>query len=176
MTHSSHNPTELDLAAIVRPSKPRRAPRVVAWTVALTCLCPQALADDRVAAQPPDTEAPNTAAQEAGKPATQEASPTRQAHRNRQQDPNQQAPEATPGVINLNTADAATLQRLPGIGPAKADAILALRARLKAFKRIEQLMRVRGIGRKTFRKLRPMIAVSGATTLERKVRSSPTPR
>jgi len=69
------------------------------------------------------------------------------------------------GVVNLNTASAAELVRLPGIGPARAQAILELRARLTRFSRLEELLRVKGIGRATFRKLRPMLTLDGPTTL-----------
>lgn len=74
--------------------------------------------------------------------------------------------EAKPsGVVNLNTATAAELERLPRIGPARAQAILALRTKLTHFSKVEQLLRVKGIGRATFRKLRPMLALDGPTTL-----------
>jgi comEA protein len=76
-----------------------------------------------------------------------------------------QAVPAAPGVVNLNTATAEELDRLPGIGPTRARAILELRARLGRFRRIEDLMRVKGIGRATFRKLRPLITLEGVTTL-----------
>lgn len=72
------------------------------------------------------------------------------------------------GVVNINTAGAAELERLPRIGPARALAILALRAKLKQFSRVEQLLQVKGIGRATFRMLRPLLALSGPTTLEHK--------
>jgi competence protein ComEA len=62
-------------------------------------------------------------------------------------------------VVNLNTADEAELERLPGIGPARARAIVALRTRLTRFTHVEQLLRVKGIGRATFRKLRPLVAL-----------------
>jgi competence protein ComEA len=70
------------------------------------------------------------------------------------------------GVVNLNTANIDELSRLPGIGPARARAVLELRRKLTHFSRLEDLMRVRGIGRKTFRKLQPLIRLSGATTLQ----------
>lgn len=70
------------------------------------------------------------------------------------------------GVVNLQTASAEELQRLPGIGPSKAEAIIAQRTRTP-FRRIEDILRVRGIGRATFRRLRPYLSVSGATTLTR---------
>lgn len=76
----------------------------------------------------------------------------------------EQAPSAS-GFLNLNTASEEELMRLPGVGPAKAKAILELRSRMSGFKKVEDLMRVKGIGRKTFRKLLPMLRLQGATTL-----------
>jgi len=77
----------------------------------------------------------------------------------------QAAPSDAPGsvVVNLNTATEAELGHLPGIGPSKAAAIVAYRARGRRFRRVEELMRVRGIGRATFRRLRPMLRVEGPT-------------
>jgi competence protein ComEA len=79
------------------------------------------------------------------------------------------------GVVNLNTATIDELTRLPGIGPAKARAVLELRGKLIRFSRLEDLMRVKGIGRKTFRKLQPLIRLSGATTLQDRA-TRPCPR
>ena len=62
-------------------------------------------------------------------------------------------------VVDLNTATEAELVSLPGIGPSKAQAILAYRQR-RPFRRIEELMRVPGIGRTTFRRLRARLEVS----------------
>ena len=71
---------------------------------------------------------------------------------------------STEGVINIQTASAEELQRLPGIGPSKAEAIIAQRTRAP-FRRIEDILRVRGIGRATFRRLRPHLSVAGPSTL-----------
>jgi len=83
-------------------------------------------------------------------------------------------PASDEGVVNVNAATADELMRLPGIGPAKAAAILALRARLhgQRFARVEDLLRVRGIGRATLRKLRPLMALTGATTYVERTRGS----
>ncbi len=70
------------------------------------------------------------------------------------------------GVVNLNTASEAQLRLLPGIGPAKAKRILEQRAK-RPFATSDQLMRVKGIGRKTWRRLKPNLAVAGQTTLVR---------
>lgn len=68
------------------------------------------------------------------------------------------------GVVNIQTATAEQLQLLPGIGASKAREIVQSRER-RAFRQVQDLMRVRGIGRATFRRLRPMITVNGPTTL-----------
>ena len=78
------------------------------------------------------------------------------------------AKPALRGVVNLNSADAATLELLPGIGPAKADRIVEWR-RAHPFKRIEELDRVKGIGRKTVQRLKAYLAVTGNTTLSEEV-------
>jgi competence protein ComEA len=75
------------------------------------------------------------------------------------------ATRSAEGVVNINTANEEELSRLPGIGASKARAILALRERVRRFRATEDLMRVQGIGRATFRRLRPMLAVDGPTTL-----------
>ena len=67
-------------------------------------------------------------------------------------------------TLNLNTATQEELIRLPGIGPTRAQAIVQLRTKLNGFKKLEDLMRVKGIGRKTFRKLQPLLRLDGKTT------------
>lgn len=73
-------------------------------------------------------------------------------------------PTTAPGVVNVNTATLEELTRLPGVGPAKAQAILEARAR-RPFRRLGDLRRVSGFGRKTIERLAPMIAFEGPTTL-----------
>lgn len=65
--------------------------------------------------------------------------------------------KAAPKSININTADKATLSLLPGIGPAKADAILKHRKANGKFKSISELTQVKGIGDKTLKKLQPFL-------------------
>ena len=65
-------------------------------------------------------------------------------------------------TVNINTADAATLDRvLLNIGPAKADAIIAYRKANGAFRSVEQLALVKGVGLKTIEKNRDRIVVAG---------------
>ena len=52
--------------------------------------------------------------------------------------------------VNLNTATASQLETLPGIGPATAKRIVEYREKNGGFKKIEELMNVRGIGEKSF--------------------------
>ena len=65
--------------------------------------------------------------------------------------------------INLNTADSATLETLPGIGPARAQAILSYRTAHGAFTDIQQLRNIPGIGEKTLAKISPYLEVASAT-------------
>ena len=65
---------------------------------------------------------------------------------------------ATPeDPVYLNQATLADLHRLPGIGPKRAEAILALRTRLGHFRQIEDLLKVKGVGRSSLKKLRPLV-------------------
>lgn len=67
------------------------------------------------------------------------------------------------GVVNINTGTAAELAWLPGIGPSRAERIVAHRAK-RPFKKVVELARVKGIGLKTVRKLKAFLTVSGPTT------------
>ena len=66
---------------------------------------------------------------------------------------------AAGGKVDLNTADSDLLQTLPGIGPAKAEAILEYRARSGGFESAEELMQVSGIGQASFDKLKDSVIV-----------------
>lgn len=65
-------------------------------------------------------------------------------------------------ALNLNTATKDELIALPGIGPAKAQAILDYRQANGAFKSVEELKDVKGIGAKRFEKLKADLTVSPA--------------
>jgi competence protein ComEA len=72
-------------------------------------------------------------------------------------------------TVNVNTASAAELERLPNVGPALAARIVEHREKNGAFKSAEDLMLVRGIGERSFERLKPYVAVTGPTTLTEKV-------
>jgi len=61
--------------------------------------------------------------------------------------------------INLNTATAAQLQEVPGIGPATADKILKMRKSYGAFKSVDDLRAIKGIGPKRLEKMRKYLTV-----------------
>lgn len=64
------------------------------------------------------------------------------------------------GTININTAPAVDLQKLPGVGAKTAARIIEYRQKNGPFKKIEELMNVRGVGEKNFLKLKPLITVA----------------
>jgi comEA protein len=69
------------------------------------------------------------------------------------------AKPAVVGTININSASATELQRLPGIGAKTAGRVIEYRQKNGPFKKIEELMNVRGVGEKNFLKLKNQISV-----------------
>lgn len=65
----------------------------------------------------------------------------------------------TPSIVDINTATGRALETLPGIGPATAEKIIEHRRTHGPFSRVEDLMKVKGIGPKKFEKLRQFITV-----------------
>ena len=61
--------------------------------------------------------------------------------------------------ININTADEALLETLPGIGPVKAKSIIDYRRKAGSFRTAREIINVSGIGEKTFEKIEPYICV-----------------
>ena len=69
------------------------------------------------------------------------------------------------GVVNLNTATPQQLDQLPGVGEKAAKRIIEYRAKTP-FARSEELVKVKGFGKKKFEKLKPNLATSGPTTIK----------
>jgi competence protein ComEA len=69
------------------------------------------------------------------------------------------APKSAAVKVNLNTAGLDELQKLPGIGPKVAQRILDYRKQNGDFKKVEDLMKVRGIGEKTFLKMKDQLTI-----------------
>lgn len=67
------------------------------------------------------------------------------------------------GVVNINTASVDELMLLPDIGRVKAEKIVSYR-KANPFSKIDDIVNVKGIGPKTFRKIAKYLATSGATT------------
>jgi competence protein ComEA len=65
------------------------------------------------------------------------------------------ASAASDGVVNLNTADAAALETLPGVGPTTAQAILDYRSEHGRFRSVDDLLNVRGIGPAKLSQIKP---------------------
>lgn len=64
-------------------------------------------------------------------------------------------------AVNLNTATKDDLVGLPGIGPAKAQAIVDYRNQHGPFRSVDELRKVKGIGEKLFLQVRPEVVISG---------------
>lgn len=74
---------------------------------------------------------------------------------------------AATAALNLNAATTADLEKLPGVGPAMAAKILEYRQKSGGFKKIEDLMNIKGIGEKNFLKLKPLVTVTPSKAAER---------
>jgi competence ComEA-like helix-hairpin-helix protein len=85
-------------------------------------------------------------------------------------------PEADhPGQrLDLNSASEAALDALPGIGPVLAGRIVARRARVGPYGRLEELLDVPGIGPRLFARLRPLVVVTPVRAVPDAVQSAKT--
>jgi DNA uptake protein ComE-like DNA-binding protein len=68
------------------------------------------------------------------------------------------------GKLNVNAADTKQWELLPGIGPATAKKLVDYRAKRK-FGDLTHVMRIKGIGRKTYGAIKPFLTLDGETTL-----------
>lgn len=81
----------------------------------------------------------------------------------------QQNPQPPAEPLDLNTATVEQLQKLPGVGPKTAAAIVRFREKSGPFRRVEDLLAVRGITRKKLEKIAPLVTVKPVE----EIRSSP---
>ena len=72
------------------------------------------------------------------------------------------APRAPQRPVNLNTATVTELMQLPRVGQRTAERIIAFRKQHGGFQRPEELMNVKGIGEKSFAKLKPFLSIAPA--------------
>jgi len=64
--------------------------------------------------------------------------------------------------IDLNSATVQQLEQIKGIGPTRANAIIAYRSQHKRFSKVAELVKVKGIGAKTLAKLKSQLTVHEA--------------
>lgn len=140
--------TDATFAALSDAPATPTVPRPSASSIA-TLLHAAAADTVRDASATPETETPGAETPEATPVA--ESAPTPR--------PRSTRAAAGPVRMNVNTASARLLDRLPGIGPALAGRIIAYRAEHGDFRRAEDLVNVRGIGPKTFERLAPYVFV-----------------
>ncbi len=135
------------------------APRAIEARDAEAPRDPAALARASAAASPPAVTPPSTPpslpapgnAPAVGAPAASSADPPRCVR----EGAHARATPEDPVFLNAATVD--DLHRLPGVGDKRAAAILELRAKQGRFHQVEDLLRVKGIGRASLRKLRPLV-------------------
>ncbi|BCM25346.1 ComEA family DNA-binding protein [Methyloradius palustris] len=70
-------------------------------------------------------------------------------------------------AVNLNTATKSELESIKGVGPSKADAIIAYRAKTP-FKTVDDLDKVKGFGKKSIDKIRAEVTVAGTSKTDSK--------
>lgn len=75
------------------------------------------------------------------------------------QKPTPQSAEAR-SLVNLNTATLTQLETLPGVGPQTAGRIKEYREKNGGFKKVEELMKIKGIGEKAFLKIRSLVVAA----------------
>lgn len=76
------------------------------------------------------------------------------------QQPPAGGPAKSEAIVNLNTATLADFESLPGIGAKTAQRILDYRQKSGGFKKVEDLMNVKGIGEKAFLRIKSRLTVA----------------
>jgi len=135
-------------------------PDLIRRVAAITALCALVatgtatwLTSSTTADAAPAAKAPPTAAAKAAAEPDDDDAPARRGGKK------------VAGKLNLNTASEEQLTLLPGVGPAKAERIVAWRKKNGTFKRVADLRKVKGFGYKTLKKLEPFLDIQGETTL-----------
>src|SRR4029077_2035810 len=77
--------------------------------------------------------------------------------------------------VNINSATSEELQQVPGIGPVTADKILQMRKSYGAFKSVDDLLAVKGLGKKRLEKMRKYLTVTKASAGKQPPKSPPPP-
>lgn len=72
--------------------------------------------------------------------------------------------EGLDGQVNINTASQAELELLPGIGPSIAGKMISYR-KDHEFEQLNHVMRIKGIGKKTYAKIKPFLKLEGESNL-----------
>ena len=75
--------------------------------------------------------------------------------------------------VNINSATSEELQQVPGIGPVTADKILQMRKSYGAFKSVDDLLAVKGLGKKRLEKMRKYLTVSKAAAGKAAISNQP---
>jgi competence ComEA-like helix-hairpin-helix protein len=104
----------------------------------------------------PPPPIPQTAGPSSLKAGPSQAVPAAKARQTKRQ----AGEDRSTGPLDVNTANAAGLQTLPGIGPGLAEQIVMDRERNGPFRTPEDLLRVPGIGPKRFERIRPLVRLT----------------
>jgi competence ComEA-like helix-hairpin-helix protein len=80
-----------------------------------------------------------------------------------------------PKPININAANSEELQQVPGIGPATAEKILQMRKSYGSFKSVDDLLSIKGIGKKRLEKMRKYLTVSKSAATNKVSRPAVSP-
>src|SRR5260221_4585597 len=77
-----------------------------------------------------------------------------------------------PKPININAANSEELQQVPGIGPSTAEKILQMRKSYGSFKTVDDLLSIKGIGKKRLETMRKYLTVSKSAAANKVPRSA----
>ena len=77
--------------------------------------------------------------------------------------------------VNINTANSEELQQVPGIGPVTAEKILQMRKSYGAFKSVDDLLAIKGLGRKRLDKMRKYLTVGKSVASSKPASASKAP-